>query len=91
MSIHNNEQANAIDGYLQQKFHWTETADENYSDADCLFVEALQQLSDVPPSYTGNDLRWQLIQYIFHNCLKVYVSNTENSISFWSFNCKLFI
>ena len=37
------QQTNAIDGYLQQKFHRIVSAFENCSDADCLFVAVLQQ------------------------------------------------
>ena len=56
-----NQQADAINGDLQQKFHRTVTAVENCSDADCLFAAFLQQLAHLPPTYTTNELRWQVI------------------------------
>ena len=34
--IDDNQQADAIDGYLQQKLHRTVTAVEHFSDANCM-------------------------------------------------------
>ena len=71
-----------MDGYLQQKFHRTVTAVEKYSYAGYLFAAILQQLSVVPPSNTPNDVRRQLIHYMFHSYLNINVSYTENNATF---------
>ena len=53
-----NQQADVIDGYLQQKYQRRVTAVENCSDANCLLTAVLQDLVDVPPCYNANYLQW---------------------------------
>ena len=43
-----NNQAETIDGYLQQMFHKTVFTVEICSDADCLFAAVLKKLANIP-------------------------------------------